>query len=78
MFSIGRKIIIYLSFNLSGVNQLHTHIHKESKMPELCAKCKLKKRDDNLVSCEGTCGNWYHPKCVLLSDADFKLLHIDI
>ncbi|CAH1099783.1 unnamed protein product [Psylliodes chrysocephalus] len=44
-------------------------------MPESCAKCKLKKREENLVGCEGPCGNWYHPECVLLNDAEFKLLH---
>lgn len=44
-------------------------------MPETCHKCRLKRKDENLVGCEGPCGCWFHSECILMSDAEFKVLH---
>ena len=35
-----------------------------------CSKCK--KKADNPIGCEGTCGQWFHPVCVNLSDEEGK------
>ncbi|CAH1112175.1 unnamed protein product [Psylliodes chrysocephalus] len=35
----------------------------------------MKKRDENLIGCEGPCGSWFHPECYLMDNNDFKVIH---